>query len=203
MKRDFIFTLYSTTQTVFSLKELSLLFPDIPYNNLKSKAHYFVKKKKFQNPRKGIYAKENYNKLELASKIYTPSYISLETVLQKEGIIFQNYETIFVVSYLSRKISVDKVNIFYRKIGNHILLNKEGINEVDNYAIAIKERAFLDAIFLYKDYHFDNLSPLDWETVRKLKVIYQSKALEKRVEDYYQIYISENVKQDPTPNNFG
>lgn len=193
MKKDFILTLYSTTQTVFSLKELSLLFPDIPYNNLKSKVHYFVEKKKLQNPRKGIFTKESYNKLELANKIYTPSYISLETVLQKESLIFQNYETIFVASYLSRKIAVNGINIFYRKINGKVLLNKEGVNEVSNCAIATKERAFLDAIFLYKDYHFDNLSPLDWEVVQQLKAIYQSKALEKRVGEYYQIYLSENV----------
>jgi len=39
--------------------------------------------------RRGIYAKDkNYDRLELANRIYTPSYISLETVLSREGIVF-------------------------------------------------------------------------------------------------------------------
>lgn len=63
------------------------------------------------------------NFLELANKIYTPSYISFEIVLVKEGIIFQKYQTIFAASYLSRRIKVGEQEIFYRKIKNEILLN--------------------------------------------------------------------------------
>jgi len=40
--------------------------------------------------RRGLYAKDNsYDKNELATKIYIPSYISFETVLRNAGAIFQ------------------------------------------------------------------------------------------------------------------
>lgn len=185
---DFILELYKKPQTIFTLKEISLLFPKIPYKNLKSRVNYFVLVGKLKNLRKGIYAKDNFNFLELANKIYTPSYVSLETVLEKEGIIFQKYQTIFLASYLTRRIKVAGREIFYRKIKDEILLNNLGIEEGDSYFIATKERAFLDAIFLYKDYHFDNLKPLDWDKVEELKSIYSNKALEKRVREYYRIY---------------
>jgi hypothetical protein len=68
-----------------------------------------------------------------------------------------------VASYLTRKIKVGEQEIFYRKIKDEILLNNLGVEERNSYFIATKERAFLDAVFLYKDYHFDNLRPLDWE----------------------------------------
>jgi len=193
MKNDFILEIYKKPQTVFSLKEISMLFPELIYKNLKSKLSYFVSTGKLKRLRKGIYAKENYNFLELANKIYTPSYISLETVLLKEGIIFQDYKTIFASSYLSRRIRVENQEIFYRKIKDEILLNSLGLNEENNYFIASKERAFLDAVFLYKDYHFDNLRPLDWEMVKEIEKIYPSKALVKRVNQYYKIYIKDNV----------
>lgn len=194
MIRDFILTLYSRPQTVFTFKEMSLLFPDIAYPDLKSKVRYFAHVEKLKNLRKGIYAKEGYNPLELANKIYTPSYISFETVLLKEGIVFQYYTTIFVASYLSREIIVDENKIFYRKMAETVLLNKSGVEEKAGYFIATRERAFLDAVFLYKDYYFDNLRPLDWEKVFELQPIYQSKALVKRVKEYYKLYKEDNAK---------
>lgn len=184
MKQDFILTLYSRPETVFTLSELALLFPEIPYLNLKNKAYYFAKAGKLKYLRRGIYTKENFHIFELANKLYTPSYISLEAVLQKAGIIFQDYKSITVLSYLSRTVKVDNNTFIFRKIKNSILLNTAGIEDNGIYAIATKERAFLDAVFLYKDYHFDNLSPLDWTNVHELKNIYASRALEKRVNQY-------------------
>ena len=186
--RDIILELYQRPQTIFTFKEISLMFKDLSYQSLKDRLSYAVRAKKILRLRKGVYAKMDFNFYELANKLYTPSYISLETVLKKEGIIFQEYETIFVVSYLTRKIAINQRSIFYRKVKNEILLEKEGVIEENNYFIAIKERAFLDALFLYKNYHFDNLQPLNWEKIHRLKKIYQSRALEKRVKEYYQIY---------------
>lgn len=191
MKEDLIFELYKKHQSVFSLKELSLLFPQFSYKNIKRRLSYYVKSGKLKRLRQGIYAKEQFNYLELANKIYSPSYIGLETVLEREGIIFQKYKVIFVVSYLTRKVALDEQKIFYRKIKVGVLLNNIGIQKENYYSIATKERAFLDAVFLYKDYHFDNLKPLDWDKVMEIKKIYQSKILEERVEEYRQTFKKE------------
>lgn len=193
MNKNFILEIYKKPQTIFSLKEISLFFPQIPYKNLKSKLSYFVSVGKLKRLRKGIYAKEDFNLLELANKIYTPSYISLETVLGKEGIIFQKYQTIFVATYLTRKIKVGNQEIFYRKIKDETLLNSLGVEEENTYFMASKERAFLDAVFLYKDYHFDNLRPLDWDKIKEIAKIYSSQTLIKRVAQYYKIYKQDNA----------
>ncbi len=193
MNKNLILEIYKKPQTIFSLKEISLMFPEFAYKNLKSKLSYFVSTGKLKRVRKGIYAKENFNSLELANKIYTPSYISLETVLEKEGIVFQKYETIFVSSYLTRRIKVEDQEICYRKIKDEVLLNSLGVKEENSYFIASKERAFIDAVFIYKDYHFDNLRPLDWEKIKEIEKIYSSKTLVKRVIQYYKIYRKDNA----------
>lgn len=189
--KDIIFDLYQKKNTVFTFNEISLWFPKIKKQSLKDKLKYAVKKQKILRLRKGIYAKNQYNIFELANKIYKPSYISLETVLKENGIIFQETGSITVVSYISRKITIDKNIFLFRKIKDEILLNKKGILSKDNYFIAEKERAFLDSVFLYKDFYFDNLIPLDWEKIFDILKIYQSKALEKRVNDYYKIFKKE------------
>ncbi len=192
MENSLILEIYKKNQTVFTFREISLLFPRIPYNNLKRKLSYYVKTGKLLRLRKGVYAKENFDSLELANKIYRPSYISLETVLKMAGIIFQEYETIFLASYLTRKVSCGGVKIYYRRLQPALLLNQAGIETKPNYSIASPERAFLDAIYLYKDYHFDNLSPLNWDKVRKLVSIYPTKAIERRVKEYFAIYQQKN-----------
>lgn len=188
MNKDFILTLYSRPQTVFTLDEISLYFPEIPYENLRSKVRYFTNAGKLKRLHQGVYAKIEYNPFELANKLYKPSYISFETVLARGGVVFQYYETIFLASYLTRDIEVGEVNIRYRQIKGDILTNPAGVDQKDSYFIATLERAFLDAVYLYRNYHFDNLGTIDWGKVDKLKKMYSSKALNKRVEEYYIIY---------------
>lgn len=186
--KDFLLTLYSKPQTVFTLDEISLYFPDISYVNLRSKVRYFTDAGKLKRLRQGVYAKLEYNPLELANKLYKPSYVSFETVLARGGVVFQYYETIFLASYLTRNVEVDGVRIQYRQIKGNVLTNPEGVESKESYFIATLERAFLDAVYLYKNYHFDNLGTIDWGKVDKLKKIYNSKAFEVRVEEYYMIY---------------
>ncbi len=193
IKNELLTALYKRTETVFTLKDISLMFPDISYVNLKKRMAYFAGKGGIKKIRRGIYVKDNYDILELANKLYSPSYISLETVLAKEGVVFQYYREIFLVSYLSRSLTVAGNDLGYRKIKDEILFNHKGIERINQTEVATKERAFLDVVFLYKDYYFDNLRPLDWEKIEELKVIYNSKIFNKRISDYYRIYKTDNA----------
>ena len=178
--------LYKSPKTVFTIKDFALIWESNQPELIWSRVSDYRKKGKLYRIRKGIYTKDkNYNKFELATKIYTPSYISLETVLAKNDIIFQYYKTILVVSYLSREIKVDGKNIKISKIKDDILTNQKGMIKKDNYFEATKERAFLDALYLYKDYHFDNLEQLNRKKVMDLAKIYNNKALIKRTKSYF------------------
>lgn len=185
MDNDLILQLYSRPETVFSLQEIAQLLPKISYKSLRDRLYYFTKIGKLIRLHQGIYAKKEYYPFELANKIYKPSYISLETVLAKEGMIFQYDETIFLSSYLTRRIKIGKTEIQYRCLKDEVLINTEGIEQKTGYFTASPERAFLDAVYVYKNYHFDNLSVLDWTKVKKLAKIYDSKTLEKRIGEYY------------------
>lgn len=181
MKKGFVFEIYKSNKMVFTLQDISLILRENDFDSLKSKVHYYTKRGVLRAVRRGVYVKPEYEVYELATRIYTPSYISLETVLQKEGVIFQYYDTVFVVSYLSRNVVVDKHKISLRKIKHQILLNMEGILQKENYAIATKERAFLDTLYLYKDYHFDNVKVLDRDKIASLLRMYNSKSLKEKV----------------------
>jgi len=189
MGKDYLSNLLRSKNTVFTFKDVSLVWGEISAERAKERVHRYVKSGKLYAIRRGVYAKEkNYDKLELAVKIYTPSYVSFETVLAKAGIVFQFYTQIFAASYLTREITADKQAYSYRKIKDSILTNNAGVEKRNNYAIASAERAFLDVLYLNKDYHFDHLSSLDWEKVFEILPSYNNKRMEKKVKEYHESF---------------
>lgn len=185
VKKTLILDIYRSKNTVFSIKDIALLWGESDKELIKMRIYRYVKANKLYSIRKGFYAKdENYDKYELATKIYTPSYISFETVLARAGVIFQRYEQVFLASYLSREIDADNQKYSYKKIKDIILTNNIGIENKKNYSIACPERALLDMIYLNKNYHFDNLSSIDGDRVFEILPIYNNKRMEKEVKKY-------------------
>ena len=175
--------------TVFTFKEILLSSGETNPKLLRRRISYYLKKGQLYPIRRGLYAKDkNYNKLEVETKIFTPSYVSFETVLTKAGIVFQYYNQTFIASYISREIVVDRQTYSYKRMKDAMLTNPEGIEQADNYAIASPERAFLDVIYLSSDYHFDNVSGLNWSKVYKILPIYGgNKRMERIVKQYQKI----------------
>jgi len=186
MSKDLILPIYLNSKTVFSLQEIVKLFPNISYKNLKRRLSYYVTTGRLKKLRKNVYAKMNYNPLEVPQKPYLTSYISLESVLNKEN------SSIYSVSYISRTISVDGKKIVYKKLPRKVFSNKKEIKETDGYFIASPERAFTDAVYIYKNYHLENLESLNWEKIMELKNIYKNKAFEKRINKYFKFINKQN-----------
>jgi hypothetical protein len=188
MEKDYLLDLMRSKKTVFTFKDLVLLWAESDVNFVKKKIHRYVKAGKMNAIRKGMYSKDkNYDKYELATKIYTPSYVSMETVLGAAGVTFQWYGQVFVASYATKEIECDEQKYSYKRIKDTILTNHAGIESRENYHMASAERAFLDVIYLNKDYHFDNLSALNWEKVYEILPIYGgNKRMAKMVKMYHE-----------------
>lgn len=181
-----ILKLYQDSRTVFKFADIALITNENNSVSLGKKLNYYVKTGKILNPRKGIYAKPYYNRAELANKLYTPSYISLQYILQQAGIIFQYSENITSISYLSRELEIDGQSISYRKIKQKILYNWSGITQSEKGIFkASAERAFLDLCYLEPSSYFDNLKSLDQNVIKELLKIYSSRALSERIKQYF------------------
>jgi hypothetical protein len=144
--------------------------------------HYYATEGKVLNLRRGIYAKLRYEVQEMACVMYRPSYISMEYVLQRAGVVFQWDESITCVSYLSRTVEVEGRVYRYRKINPELWIGMEGIEQRENIAMAVPERAFLDMMYLSAgNCFFDNLRPLSVKRIRELLPLYRSASLNERV----------------------
>ena len=181
-EKDLILNIFNEARTVFRLNDIAMLLGETNFNSINKKLNYFVRAGKLKNPRKGIYAKTGFNIEELACRIYIPSYISLEYVLQQAGVVFQYNSQITSVSYLSRTIDIETNSYVFRKVKGEILVDTNGIIRLENGVnIATPERAFLDVLYLNANYNFDNLNPLNKELIIKLLPIYNSKKMNDRV----------------------
>lgn len=177
--------LYQSNKTILTTKDLALVWEENDQVKLKDKISYYVRQGVLIRLTRGVFAKDkNFNAKELATSLYTPSYISFETVLREAGVIFQHYDTIFAAAKWPKTMTVDKYTITFRKLKDIILFNSAGIESKDNYSIATPERAFLDMIYLFPNYYFDNLKSINWEKCDELVKIYNNKSLIKRLNKY-------------------
>lgn len=177
--------LYQSPKTILTNKDLALIWNISNKKNLHSTVAYYVKRKVLIRLTRGVFAKnEDYNIKELATSVYTPSYITFETVLREAGVIFQHYNSIFVAAPYSFNKKIDGSTFIFRKLKDEVLFNSTSIISKDNYSIATVERAFLDMIYLFPNYYFDNLKLINWEKCVEISKIYNNKQMIKRLSKY-------------------
>ena len=181
-RNQILLNIYKDNASVFTMQKIAMLYGQgLDRDALKNRMNSYVRNGELLNPRKGIYAKPGYDEKELACLLYTPSYISLEYVLQRSGVVFQYNDEITSVGYLSRTVVIDGRRYTYRKIKGEIMIDTTGIICQGNTNIASPERAFLDILYLDSNYYFDNISSLDKEKVLSILPIYENKTMEQRV----------------------
>jgi len=187
---NLIAKLYESPKTILTTKDIALIWEETNTVNLTSKIKYYAKEGSLIRLTRGVFAKsKEYDSKELATSIYTPSYISFETVLREADIIFQHQTAIFVAGPYPTTKKIGDNTIIVRKLKDSVLYNARGIKNEKNYSIASPERAFLDTIYLSPKFYFDNLRPINWETCFELAKIYDNKQLLKRVTQYQKNYL--------------
>lgn len=187
---NLIAKIYQSQKTVLNTKDLALLWNEVNPDHLKAKIAYYVKQGTLTRLRRSLFIlDQDYNPKELATHIYTPSYISFETVLREAGIIFQYYKTIFVAGPWPRTIAIDSHTFTFRKLKANVLYNSTGVRNENHYSIATPERAFLDTLYLFPNYYFDNLRGINWDLCFEWSALYNNQQLIKRLKKYYKNHV--------------
>jgi len=156
-------------QTVFLRTEVAQLVSQTNKQIVDNALLYAIRVNQLHKIQRGVYSLGlKYSKLELANKLRRPSYISLYTILQEKGVVFQPYSSIFIINGRTQEINIEGQSYIYRKIKDEILLNPLGIEIVDGISKATLERAICDKLYLDGLEYFDNLREVNWEFVKKL-----------------------------------
>ncbi|MFA7717292.1 MAG: hypothetical protein WC875_01080 [Candidatus Absconditabacterales bacterium] len=159
-------------------------------NTFKKRLSYQIKTHKLIKIRRGLYvvADQLYQLEEkdyrvIANSIYTPSYISYETVLRDEAVIFQRYVSVFVACRYTKSLTIalksdlEPVKIQYQKMPDELLANPLGIKTQDGYTIATLERALCDTFWHWGKLDLDILNP---QMIRRPRLI--------QIADLYDMY---------------
>lgn len=97
------------------------------------------------------------------------AYVSTETVLAREGIIFQDISQITLVSPHSKKFQIGNNSYSSRQLADKFLFNDIGITNKDGVLMASLERAVADILYFNPRYHFDAGDSIDWQKVRAIQ----------------------------------
>lgn len=165
-------------KSIFTFDDIKLSLWISNKYTIKSFLERQIKSWFFQNAYRGIYVMNNFDTFEFASKLKKNSYISFETVLKQEWVVFQDY---WNVVFSSSDNSVIKragwLKFKYCKIKSSILLNPLWLINKWKYTIATPERAICDRIYLSKNYYFDNLDWINKEKLLEISQIYNKRVI--------------------------
>ena len=184
---------FSNTATVFSIADIKKALDIRDQKSLYNAIYYSVRQKELYTISEGVYSFDSdYSREEFANKYRTPSYISLYTVMQKSGVVFQPYTSIFAITNRSESVDIDGQTYVYRKIKDEILLNPLGIEQEDCVSSATVERAICDKIYLDGVEYFDNLRNVNYELIERLNnEVYENN---KEISKFLQSLNNESIK---------
>lgn len=148
-------------QKLFHTQDLEVLWGINNKNTLYVTVNRFIKRKILYKIIKGLYSTVPINEIDKyqlgALLLHKYSYLSCESVLFSEGIIFQVPSSITYISSISKKIKLGDTYYSYRKMKPERLFDSSGIIKKDGYYMATSKRAISDMRYFNPKYYFDNL----------------------------------------------
>jgi predicted transcriptional regulator of viral defense system len=191
--------LLSNPSKFFSIQDLVVIWNENDKQIISKLVSYYVKNKKLFTIKRGLYSLIQLNKLTkediaiIAQKIITPSYITYHTVLNNNGINFQYYNSIHLMSKYYRKFTINNIDIIFHKANDKVLYNPVGINKFKSnngqYNIASSERAIIDSWYLNKNQGLDNpnFKNLNKKLLKDLATVYNQPRIWKNLLTTYNI----------------
>lgn len=166
-------TLLKQDKKTFHADDLALLWGIDNQGTLNMTLKRFVDRGILIRIHKGFYSTAPVSKLNLLdlgfAYLNTYSYVSLETILAREGLIFQDIKYITFVSSKSDTFELNGVKYKSRQLKDIFLNNTAGVTKVGNHYEATVERAVADILYYNPKYYFDNKSAIDFASVTKLQ----------------------------------
>ena len=160
-------------QNLFHTKDLALLWDIKNVNTLYTTIQRYVKNGTLIRIQKGFYSKKPFNQLDPIrlgmSFLHSFCYLSVESVLVKEGIIFQSIPYITLISNKSKKFKIGNYSYISRQMKDKFLFNDAGIVEKNNIKQATLERAIADITYYNPSYYFDASNLINWKKVKKIQ----------------------------------
>jgi predicted transcriptional regulator of viral defense system len=170
---DKLSVLLKQDRKLFRINDLALLWQISNRDTLRQTISRFIKKGVLIQISRGFYSTipiKDLDQFELGtSAIHDFCYLSTETVLVLNGIIFQEIMYDTYCSRKRRRINIHNLPIFSRRLDDKYLYNPLGVIDKGKYKIATTERAVADIEHFNPNYYFDGHNIINWKLVSEIK----------------------------------
>jgi len=165
--------LASTGQRLFYLSDLRLIWDVSEPGTLKKRVYRYLKNGDLYSIQRGLYSvvpPEKLNPLEVGVFLcHGYCYLSLQSILDRNGIINGRSQYFTYVSDKSRRLSWNNHQFVYRQLNSRFLFSASGILQENGVLTAGPERAVADMLYFNPKFHFDSPDLVDFAKVRKIQ----------------------------------
>ena len=172
----------ASSKKVFSAQDLGVLWGYSDETKLFETIKHYVRTGQIYALARGLYSKNKYSEqdlrnderlqYEIANKLVPNSYVSLWSVLKKEGVVFQYYDEVYSVAERSVERVVLDVKFVYKQVKGSVLLCDLGINNDGGIRLASRERAMGDTVYLYPSVQFEQMENINVKFLAEIRKIY-------------------------------
>ncbi|MEK7672419.1 MAG: hypothetical protein AAB373_00900 [Patescibacteria group bacterium] len=158
-------------EKIFHIKDLANLWGITDSHLLRITLSRYVKNELLYPIYRGFYSLtsiKDCDPLLLGAKaIHTFSYLTLESILFREGYVSKKIEDYTFVGEKNKRFSIGEFKFTCRQLNIRFLYNSEGIKQNNGVMEANAERAIADMLYFNPRYHFDR--PIDWKKIQLMQ----------------------------------
>jgi len=166
-------TLLKLKEKLFHTNDLALLWGITNKNTLYTTIKRYLQKGILISVHKGFYSTISIDQIDpfklAISHLHRFAYVSCETVLIREGIIFQKENYLTLISSISKKFSIAGHTYLVRQLKDNYLYHGRGIDNINTVMTANVERSIADLLYFNPEFYFDNKKKIDWKKVREIQ----------------------------------
>lgn len=165
--------LLQDSNNLYHTQDLAVLWGINNSNTLYTTIKRYIKRGFLIKIYKGFYSIVSLEKVDPVcigiAGLHRYGYVSTESILVKEGLIFQDVRYITLVSDISKRFEIAGHKFLVRKIKDDYLYNETGIIMKNGTRFASIERAVADMLYFNPNYYFDAKNSINWKKVEEIK----------------------------------
>lgn len=158
---------------VFHIDDLSRIWGISNRNTLLTSLKRYVESGLINRLYRGLYSIKPLAELDPlllgAQAINSYCYLSSETILAKQGIIFQQVDSFTFVGKKTKRFKIGDYKYYCRQLKDEFLYNDIGIDKTGKFNLATPERAVADILYFNPSYYFDNTDAINWAEVDRIQ----------------------------------
>lgn len=179
IKQNRFLSLAKLAMPVFHLDDLARIWGISNRNTLLTSLKRYVESGLIHRIYRGLYSIKPLTELDPlllgAQAINSYCYLSGETILVKQGIIFQQLGYYTFIGNKNKRFKIGDYTYYCRQLKDKLLYNDIGIDKTGKYNIATTERAVADILYFNPKYHFDNQNAINWAEVKRIQAAVYNK----------------------------